>query len=337
MIVPIFLPHLGCGDRCIYCDQTFITHVGSGDMAAMVARYLGPVEGSIEVGLYGGNIFGLDPAALTRLFRFFDPYRDKISGFRLSTRPVPLTDETIQIMKENRVTQIELGAPCFNDPILHILNRRHTAADVKESFARLKAQGFQVALQVMVGLPEETMADIVDTADNLLLLAPDYVRVYPLAVLMGTPLETMYREGRFIPLSFEESVTRTAYIYLRCLQRSIKVVKMGLTDNEVIKERVVAGFHHPSFGYVVKSRAFCLAVIARIREKGMRGSITVEVNKKDVPHLVGHKRSNMGSFSKEGVEVAWQTGERREGSFLITYGTDRVEGSVFDALTMIPA
>lgn len=337
MIVPVFLPHLGCGERCIYCDQVYITDIRRNNIPEMLEKYLAPVRERVEIGLYGGNLFGLDPVDVARLFAYFEPYQEKIERFRISTKPVPLREETMRILKEKRVEIIELGIPSFNDRILSTLNRRHTADDLRTSFTRLKAEGFQVALQVMVGLPEETMADIKETARNVVEFAPDYIRIYPLVVLKGTPLETMYREGAFVPLVFEEAVTRALYLYLRAVRHGIKVTKMGLTENEVIKERVIAGHYHPAFGYVVKSWAFRLAVLAKTRTLSPGGEILVTLNNRDVPHLLGYKRSNLDAYNRAGVKVVWETGEVGEGTFILTSRHLKAVGTIFDALTMIPS
>ena len=59
MIVPVFLPHIGCGERCIYCNQDIITN-NPGDMRVetRIAQSLASVEGPVEAALYGGNILG---------------------------------------------------------------------------------------------------------------------------------------------------------------------------------------------------------------------------------------------------------------------------------------
>ena len=133
MIVPIFLPHLGCQDRCIYCDQDTITDVNARDLKSRIEEILTSRKDPFEVGLYGGNIFNIKPEALRRLFSYFDNYRAVIKNFRISTKPVPLDDEVIAILIENRVTTVELGIPSFNDHILELLNRKHTAADLEQS------------------------------------------------------------------------------------------------------------------------------------------------------------------------------------------------------------
>ena len=337
MIVPVFLPHLGCSSRCIYCDQVNITDVRKAAVGETVRESLAPVTGPVEVGLYGGDLFGLGIEDLKRLFAWFEPFREKISSFRISTRPVPFNEEKVQFLKDSGVGTIELGMPSFNDAILHTLNRRHTVADLVRTFYRLKEKGFTTALQVMVGLPGESMADIRETAERLSSLKPDYVRIYPLAVLSGTPLEAMWREGRFIPPSFEDAVVRALHIYLTSLREGLKVIKMGLTENEVIEDRVTAGTFHPAFGYVVKTWAFRLAVLSKVRTGAMKGSAVVRLNKRDVPHLVGLKRDNLARFREEGVEISWEEGATPEGSFLLVWEGGETQGDIYDALTMIPS
>ena len=130
MILPVFLPHFGCNEKCIYCDQQFITDLRDTDLSAVIAKTLSAHEGPYEVGLFGGNMFGIKPDQLRQLFSRFEEYRDRITNFRISTKPVPLNSEIIDILKANRVTVIELGIPTFNNKILSKLNRRHSAEDL---------------------------------------------------------------------------------------------------------------------------------------------------------------------------------------------------------------
>lgn len=335
MIVPVFLPHLGCKDRCIYCDQGCITDVYSDDLPFLIKKSLEKLTGEFEIGLFGGNIFNVEPSTLKMLFKSFESFSERILNFRISTKPVPLNSETIRILKKNRVTVVELGMPVFNDTILKKLNRGHTIEDFYRAFSLLKNEGFHVALQVMVGLPDETMNDIKETTRRIICLSPHYIRIYPLVVLKGTPLLRMYEEGIFVPIQFEDAIVRTTHIYLNALKHNIKTVKMGLTDNEVIKDSIVAGQFHPSFGYMVKSHAFYLAVKANIDAASMQGNVTVKLNSTDIPHLVGHKRANIERFKKEGIYVAWEKEDIEKGSFILCNASATIKGIIFDALSTL--
>ncbi len=66
----------------------------------------------------------------------------------------------------------------------------------------------------------------------------------------------MYTAGEFSVITLEEAIHRAMLIYLSSLQHDIKTVKMGLTDNEVIKDRIVGGYYHPAFGFLVKAWLF---------------------------------------------------------------------------------
>ncbi|OPY79493.1 MAG: Oxygen-independent coproporphyrinogen-III oxidase 1 [Syntrophorhabdus sp. PtaU1.Bin153] len=332
MIVPIFLPHLGCGERCTYCDQDIITDIGEVNLEARIAGVLASRKGSFEVGLYGGNIFGLTPPVLRRLFSCFYSEKHRITGFRISTKPVPLNPEVIEILKGNRVAIIELGIPTFNDTTLNVLNRGHTAEDLRRAVSVLKSEGFGVALQVMTGLPDETMADIRETAENIVCLAPSYIRIYPLVVLAGTRLADTFTARRFEPIFFEEVVERTVFIYLAALKAGVKTVKMGLTDNEVIKERIIGGSYHPAFGSIVKSTAFYLAVMANLSKHSLHGEVLVTLNGRDIPHLIGHKRANLKRFRERGVLITWETSERPPDTFVLACGNKAIDGDIFDGL-----
>jgi histone acetyltransferase (RNA polymerase elongator complex component) len=332
MIIPIFLPHLGCIDRCIYCNQGYITNVLDDDIRSTIKHSLNVNKDAFEIGLYGGNIFNIDPSLLGTLFNYFEPYKERITNFRISTKPVPLKEETIGILKANNVSVIELGMPTFNNGILRKLNRQHTVDEFLTTFHALKNEGFSVAIQVMAGLPEESWSDVITTASNIIQLNPLYIRIYPLVVIADTPLETMYNNGVFVPISFDEALDRAVFIYLTALKNNIKTVKIGLTDNEIIKDKVVAGHYHPAFGYLVRSQAFYLGVKTLIDKHALKGDVIVHLNNRDIPHLVGQRRLNIERFQKTGIMVTWQKENIDEGNFIIESALSKVSGNIFNAL-----
>jgi histone acetyltransferase (RNA polymerase elongator complex component) len=189
MIVPVFLPHLGCGQRCTYCNQNFITdNAGTYRLEERIASLLGSVKTPVEVALYGGNPLGLEPGSLERLLALFKPYEEKIARLRISAKPGPVSRSAILVLKQHRVGTIELGTPTFNDRILGLLSRGHTSKDSRDALLSLKEEGFETGMQVMVGLPEETDDDLRGTVSAIFSLSPSFIRIYPLVVIEETPL-----------------------------------------------------------------------------------------------------------------------------------------------------
>ncbi|OPY04555.1 MAG: Oxygen-independent coproporphyrinogen-III oxidase 1 [Syntrophorhabdus sp. PtaB.Bin184] len=330
MVIPVFLPHAGCTVRCIYCHQGYITGIGEKGVQERIDRALRGRAEPCEVGLFGGNMFGVEPADLERLFSCFAPYRGIIQGFRLSTKPVPLRDETIDILKRNGVRFIELGIPTFNDVILAALNRAHTAGDLFQAFDRLQGEGFRLALQFMVGLPGETMGDIEETAENMVRLRPEYIRIYPLVILRNTPLYRLYETGEFAPIAFDEALERAALIYRGAREEGIDVVNVGLTDNEMVRGMVAGGFYHPAFGSLVQSRIFRDALGSAIGQLKGSGEARVILHRNDIPLLVGYRRENLKYFASLGIDLSWDPSGAERGSFDVIRGRERARGKMID-------
>ena len=337
MILPVFLPHLGCRQKCIYCNQQWIT--GNSERRTYTrqcGRPLSPLRPGREWPSTGESRLGSAPQGLARLFSSFRP----VSREDHDHAPIDGTDSTGQsndrTLKEYGVRVIELGMPAFNDGMLRALGRHHTVKDLYDTFEVLTLEGFTVGLQVMVGLPGETREEIRSTVQHLERLKPAILRIYPLVVLRDTPLHAAFEQGRFSPLSVEEAVLRALFIYLHASACGIKVIKMGLTANEFLKGQIIAGPFHPAFGYLVRAEAFYLAITKVCREKSISGQITLHCNKKDIPHVTGYRRSNTQKFEKEGLRVAWQSSDLPQGHFRIYEGDVIHEGSMQDAIPMIP-
>jgi histone acetyltransferase (RNA polymerase elongator complex component) len=338
MIVPLFLPHSGCGQRCTYCNQDHITNSEKGGTPEdRVARLLGARSTPVEVALYGGNMLGLERTRLEGLLRLFDPYRDRVAGVRISTKPVVPDMDVLGLLKKYGVRTIELGIPTFNDDILAGLKRGHTAGDLFNAYRILREEGFETGLQVMVGLPGETPQDIRETARAVVSLAPAFIRIYPLLVLRDTELYGDFESGRFSPDTVESAVAKTVFLFTTAWKHRIRTIKMGLTENDVLKEKIAAGPFHPAFGYLVKSEAFYLALMQNCAASAFRGTLRLTVHPGDVAHLTGHKGSNLVRAKGSGIFPTWEEdGTLEEGRFVIDSGGKKVRGSLGDALAMTP-
>jgi histone acetyltransferase (RNA polymerase elongator complex component) len=229
---------------------------------------------------------------------------------------------------------VELGTPTFNDAILAVLQRDHTAADAIGAYRLFRKKGFEVGLQVMVGLPGETFRDTAQTVLHLIDLAPSFIRIYPLIVLQDTPLLRLFRDNRFLPDTIEQAVAKSAFIYVSAWKHGIRTIKMGLTENDVLKEMIVAGPYHPAFGYLVKSEAFRLAIEWRCQEGKLSSKVLTRLHHSDLPHLIGLRRANIEKLKQKAVTVDWITDNTTTpGHFVIENSAGKIMGSLADALS----
>ena len=261
-IIPIFIPHAGCPHQCVFCNQRAISgqQVAAVEAAAQqIARWrqwVRPVATN-EAAFYGGSFTGLPMELQRQLLSLTDELLAEgvIGSVRLSTRPDYIDAARLDLLAEHGVRLVELGVQSMDDAVLAAAERGHTAAQVAEAMALLQQRGFKTGIQLMVGMPRQTFASVQQTVAQVIRLRPDIARIYPLLVIKNTPLEKMYNAGQFTPLTLDEAVEQSAYVYKHLTEAGIKVIRIGLQpDDELCANgNIVAGSFHPSMGELVKS------------------------------------------------------------------------------------
>jgi oxygen-independent coproporphyrinogen-3 oxidase len=118
----------------------------------------------------------------------------------LEANPGDVTQERAAVWLEAGFTRVSMGVQSFDDGLLALLGRRHTAAQAVEAFSVLRAVGFENrSLDLIFGLPQQTMQQWQESLDQTLELGPSHVSLYGLQIEEGTPLEAFVRTGK-IPL-----------------------------------------------------------------------------------------------------------------------------------------
>ncbi|MFZ0613958.1 MAG: radical SAM protein [Desulfobacterales bacterium] len=308
LIVPVFLPHAGCPHRCVFCNQHAITRAAPGlppeaELENAIVRFLSyspKRHSTIQIAFFGGNFLGQDTAAvkacLTLAQRFVDDGR--VESIRFSTRPDTIDRQRLDVLAGYRVRTIELGAQSMADAVLGRSRRGHTAAQTTAAVKRLKAEGYAVGLQMMVGLPGDTAGRAVESAQRLADLHPDFIRIYPTIVLKGSLLAAWYHAGRYTPLSLENAIELVKELYLIFYRNDVPVVRMGLqaAGDLITDDEVVAGPCHPAFGHLVHAALF-LEMADRLLSHRSRDwattTVVLQSHPRSVSKLNGLKRGNI--------------------------------------------
>jgi len=264
LVIPFFIPHLGCPQRCVFCDQTAITGRSAGvlpsaaEIGATILNYLGTKgagRGESQVAFYGGSFSGLPEELQEQLLAAVAPFLGggQVAGIRISTRPDYLDQARVDFLKSRGVTLVELGVQSLDDNVLSRCDRGHSAADSLQAIRLLRESGLRVGVQVMVGLPGETTGRILDGARTLAGLRPEVARLYPALVLRGSRLAMDFAAGLYRPLSLTKAVALCARLREIFLAQGVRVVRMGLQETGSLASEFLAGPHHPAFGEMVLS------------------------------------------------------------------------------------
>ncbi len=343
--IPVFISHEGCPNDCVFCNQRKITAKANAmtleEITEQIETYSSTLDDKtyIELAFFGGSFTGIDARLQEKYLKLAAEYKKsgKIHAIRLSTRPDYITTEILDRLKLYLVDTIELGVQSLHDEVLIASNRGHQVQDVYKAVKLIKTYGFQLGIQLMVGLPGDTKERTVFSSMLATLLKPDCIRIYPTLVIKETELLELCNQGKYIPLSIDQAVAWTKEMYQVFLSAQIPVIRMGLQPTELISEgkEVLYGPFHPAFRQLVES-AYFLDLMKKLLkdihtktlhcykadvgnldklvtdktnmikpllypgiDKENPSDITILCNPKDLSQVIGHKRSNIVELKRD--------------------------------------
>ena len=116
----------------------------------------------------------------------------------LECNPGDITLERASGWSDAKVNRVSMGVQSFNDGLLALLGRRHTAHEAKQAFHTLRKAGFNnQSLDLIYGLPHQSASQWSDTLNEAVALGPDHISLYSLQVEEGTPLAVDVKKGRY--------------------------------------------------------------------------------------------------------------------------------------------
>ncbi len=249
----------------------------------------------IEVGFFGGTFTGLPLSVQQHYLSVIQPYLDRgeIQAVRLSTRPDFIDDEKLVFLSKFRVSTIELGAQSMDDEVLKKSGRGHKSAVTTSAAKKIVESGFRLGLQMMIGLPGDTLEKSVETARSFVRLGAADVRIYPALVIKGTALETLFGQGNYTPLSLEEAVQWTKTILPIFENAGVNVIRVGLHPSEGLLsgQDIVAGPFHVSFKELVLTELWG-DLLDHISVENDKKQIVISVAEGQINYAVGHGKKN---------------------------------------------
>ncbi len=349
LIIPIFLPAMGCQERCLFCNQKasagglpsplsvrdFIEaslakispsnsrslrgaerrrnlkkeEIATPSRLAMTYKdnECGSTNFSNEqtrekqIAFYGGSFTAIHKDDQVRYLKEVQPFlvSGLINSIRISTRPDALDEKTLSPLKEYGVKTIEVGVQSMIDEVLFFARRGHCAADTVDAVSRLKDKNFEVGLQLMIGLPGDTLDRFLQTLDRVIELKPDLLRIHPTLVLKGAPLEDLWRAGEYSPMPLSQAVQWLKKGILRLENSSISVARVGLQPTKELQRDYLAGPYHPALHQLVDSAIFFDMATSLLQTSQKNGQALFFCHPKEVSNLKGQKNENILKLKKD--------------------------------------
>lgn len=301
---------------CSFCNQHTISgaqHAPNGEEVRNTCReafsYIKNRE-NCEIAFFGGSFTAVPEKYRTELLESVQEFigNGGFSGIRISTRPDCIDEKILEELKRYNVTAIELGCQSMDDEVLALNERGHNAECVAVASKLIKSYGFELGHQMMTGLYGSTPEKDSMTADKIIALKPDTVRIYPVVILEGTRLAELYISGEYTVYSLDEMVTYCSEYMKRFEENGIRIIKCGLHASETVEGEMIAGYYHPAFRELCESRIFRNRLDTVLEQ----GKYNVMVRPDLVSKVTGQKRSNINYFSLKGIDIKVIPAEQKE-------------------------
>ena len=185
-----------CSGKCGYCDFTSFP-----GQERLVPRYLAALSAEAAAAslprepetLYvgGGTPSQLSAAQIAELFaRLRQAFpRARFSEVTFEANPESVDPDKLAALRRAGVTRLSLGLQTLDDGLLRAIGRRHTARDSLRAFSQACSAGhWSVSVDLICGLPGQTLAVFLEDLDATLAVGPDHLSLYGLDVHEGTPL-----------------------------------------------------------------------------------------------------------------------------------------------------
>ena len=263
--IPVFIPHLGCPNLCVFCNQRSISGKQGFEIESVKdeidkALLTIPADYEVEIAYFGGSFTGIDRKLMIRLLDLAKAYVDRpidgracVSGIRMSTRPDYIDCEIMEMLSHYPVKTVELGLQSMDDRVLLRSKRGHSAERAEQACKMIKDAGYGLVGQMMIGLPDSTLENELYTARRICEMGADAVRIYPTVTFYDTELACMAERGEYTPIELEDAVLRSKEVLKVFEGNSVECIRIGLcaSDNLMDPEKVMGGANHPALGELV--------------------------------------------------------------------------------------
>ena len=207
-----------CPSRCLYCS--FLSYPIE-KWQKQVADYLECIGTELKacreimkdkrldtVYIGGGTPTALSAEELDVVLQAVEKYlpMEQTKEFTVEAgRPDSITVDKLCVMKKHAVNRISVNPQTFKQETLDLIGRHHTVEEVKEAFALARAEGFDnINMDLILGLPGETLADVERTYEKVKGCDPDSLTVHSLALKRASNMKAWVQEhGQISGLDYE--------------------------------------------------------------------------------------------------------------------------------------
>ena len=296
-IIPIMIPEKKYPYNCtFYYTKGKLTKK---DARQTIDKYLDAESDvdEVEIAFLGKSFTSLDKKKQIELLETVNEYieKGKVNEIRIFAKPNEINKELLKDYKKYNIKTIELETISTNDYILKCTKIPYRYKDIKKAARIIKWKGFNFGCHMLVGLPDSTRIDEINTAKELVKLKPNSARISPIYVMKDTKLEKEFNKQNYKPLTEMQGIEICKDLVRLFADKKAKTIRIGLQDADLKEdEGIVAGPYHPAFRKQVEINMWYDAVVEKIKQLSVKvKEVEITVNQEDVENVIGIKNENM--------------------------------------------
>lgn len=181
-----------CRSICAYCDfcHTVYTEKQADAWLAALRKEFEvrqPAKAVRTIYIGGGTPSALSCRQLEELFSLLSPFTAGVQEYTMEANPESVTEEKAVLMRKYGIGRVSMGLQTSSGALLHVIGRRHTYEDVRQAADILRRAGIgNLSLDLMYGLPGQTMEDLRQSCLDAIALHPQHLSLYSLTVEENT-------------------------------------------------------------------------------------------------------------------------------------------------------
>lgn len=286
--LPFFLPFGGCVRRCAYCQQKTITGAAELTPPDKIAKILSLENEPKEICFFGGSFCRFNIEDIRSYLNAVKKFAPPGSRIRFSTYPGDLRNAGLRLLLSSYdIACVELGIPSLDPAVLCACSREADPETIISELTTLRDESFPIGVQVMIGLPTQTVESSLRDIDILAKVkgVQDWdLRIYPTLVLEDTELCQMMNRSEYKPLSINEAIEWGGILLDAAETRGFRPIRVGLQESAGLISQVRGGPSHPAIGELIAAESLAL----KLRRANPRGSWTIPSS--HISKLTGHHR-----------------------------------------------
>ena len=215
----------------------------------------------------GGTPTTLDADQLERLLTCIEENFSKEHLLEYTVeagRPDSVTREKLDVLRKHGITRISINPQSMQQKTLDLIGRRHTVADIYEVYALAREVGFDnINMDIIAGLPGETVEDMKDTLQQIEQLSPDNLTVHSLAIKRAAKMgQKDSREYEEVLKERAQSQNANEQMERMIQDASHAATRMGMTPYYLYRQKNMAGnFENVGYAKVDKAGIYNILIM----------------------------------------------------------------------------